>query len=201
MILKASPLPVNVECACDEQIIDFLCKEKPFKITLVPEKRQEITTEGGLNLKQRNLKEIIAIFHKHEIQTSLFIDANIENILLSKDLGVDGIELHTGEYANLYAMLYSNLSRHRNSIKALEQSRKELNERLKKSLEELKKCVSLSQKEKLKVFAGHGLNYANVVEIAKIHGIEELNIGQSIIAKAVFVGLQRAIQDMLELLV
>ncbi|PAF52427.1 pyridoxine 5'-phosphate synthase [Helicobacter sp. 13S00477-4] len=199
-IIESSILPINVECACDENIIAFLCEQKPHKITLVPEKREEITTEGGLNLNQKGLKDIIKEFQKYQIQVTTFIDPKKETISISKDLGVDAVELHTGEYANLHAMIYSNLSRHKNSIKSLQLKRDVLNSLLQESLNNLKICSSLAQKLSLGVFAGHGLNYFNVSPIVKIDPITELNIGQSIIARSIFTGLDQAIKEMLRLM-
>ncbi|PAF44769.1 pyridoxine 5'-phosphate synthase [Helicobacter sp. 11S02596-1] len=199
-IINASVLPVNVECACDEGIVEFLCEQKPHKITLVPEKREEITTEGGLNLTQNNLKEIIKEFQKCDIQTALFIDPKKDTIKRAKALGATGVELHTGEYANVHLMLYSNLSRHKNAIKSLDLTRDTLSQKLQMTLSEITTCASLAEELGLGVFAGHGLNYQNASAIAKIKSITELNIGHSIIARAVFTGLERAIKDMLELI-
>ncbi|PAF47782.1 pyridoxine 5'-phosphate synthase [Helicobacter sp. 12S02634-8] len=195
-IIRASILPINVECACDESIIEFLCAQKPYKITLVPEKREEITTEGGLDLSYPSLKEIIKEFHKHQIQTAVFIDPQEENIAIAKQLGVNGIELHTGEYANLHLMLYSNLSRHKNTIKTLPTNRDTLRTQLANSLQKIQTSAELAERLELEVAAGHGLNYQNVRAIYEIGPITELNIGQSIIARAVFVGLGEAIREM-----
>ncbi|PAF49416.1 pyridoxine 5'-phosphate synthase [Helicobacter sp. 12S02232-10] len=199
-IIQTSILPINVECACDEKIIDFLCEQKPHKITLVPEKREEVTTEGGLDLNRSNLEKIIKEFQKNQIQTALFIDPNKDCTTKAKELGADGVEFHTGEYANLHLMLYSNLSRHKNSIKNLELDRNLLSKLLDESFCKLIDCANLAKDLHLGVFAGHGLNYQNVSSIAKIPAITELNIGQSIIARSIFTGLEKAIKDMLELI-
>lgn len=199
-IIQSSFLPINVECACDEKIIDFLCEQKPYKITLVPEKREEVTTEGGLDVEKLHLKEIIKEFQKNDIEVALFIEPTKKATLLSKDLGADGVEFHTGKYANLDLMLYSNLSRTKNTLKAYELDRKTLAHKRQEATREIIDCATLAQELSLGVFAGHGLNYNNVGEIAKIRAISELNIGQSIIARSVFVGLKEAILDMLKLI-
>jgi len=110
------------------------------------------------------------------------------------------VELHTGTYANIYAMLYTPLSSTHHSVKELELPRKELKIKLSDSIEKLKTATNLAHKEGLIVAAGHGLNYQNVKEIAQIKHIKELNIGQSIIARSIFTGLESAIIDMKELI-
>ncbi|PAF53036.1 pyridoxine 5'-phosphate synthase [Helicobacter sp. 13S00482-2] len=199
-IIQSSFLPVNIECACDEKIIEFLCEQKPHKITLVPEKREEITTEGGLDVGHLGLKNIIKEFQKNDIEVAVFIEPTKEATLISKDLGVDGVEFHTGKYANLDLMLHSNLSRTKNTIQSYDLDRKTLKFKLEESIKEIFDCATLAKEMSLGVFAGHGLNYNNVSEIAKIKPIGELNIGQSIIARAVFVGLGVAISDMIKLI-
>ena len=201
-ILQNSPLPVNIECSIDEEIVKFLSKVRPHRVTIVPEKREELTTEGGLNLKAiyDELDNVVHYFKAHEVEVSLFIDPEEENIKSSKILGVEWIELHTGEYANLYNMLYSNLIHTPHSINELETSRKNLKKAINISLNKLSKASQIAQEYGLKVAAGHGLNYQNVENIVKISEIEELNIGQSIIARSVYTGLKSAIKDMKNLL-
>lgn len=201
-IIKLSQLPINLECAIEPSMIDIACSLKPHRVTLVPEKREEVTTEGGLAVTGEisRLKNAIAKLHEHEIEVSLFIDPTIDAVDASKNLGVEWIEFHTGSYANIYAMLYTNLSYTHHSIKELELSRKKLQQKLH---EELDNLVTLSKKADdmgLSVAAGHGLNYQNVKAIANISHIKELNIGQSIIARSVFTGLERAILDMKSLI-
>ncbi len=200
-IIQSSILPVNVECACDEGVIEYLCRLKPFKVTLVPEKREEVTTEGGLNMYTKGLKEVIQELSKNEILVATFIDANRESIELSKQFKAYGVELHTGSYANIFAMLYSCLALSHNAIQELMLPKKELQAMLHKALGELEICAKESYELDLGVFAGHGLNYENVALITKIPHITELNIGHSIIARAVIVGLERAISDMHKVLI
>lgn len=197
-IIESSFLPVNIECSINDEIVDFICTQKPYKVTLVPERREEVTTEGGLSMIHTKIKDVIKIFHKQNILVTTFIDPCIESLELSKEYGADGIEIHTGKYANISLMLYSNLKRTPNSIKEL--NHQNLKTLLDDALKEISLIAKKAKELDLEVYAGHGLNYFNVKEIVKILEIEELNIGQSIIAKSVFVGLERAIKDMLELL-
>ena len=201
-ICETSTLPVNLECAIDEEIIDIVCAMKPMRATLVPEKREEVTTEGGLDLEGsfQRIKKAVKKLHENEIEVSLFIDPDKKMIELSSKLDVQWIELHTGTFANIYAMLHSNLKNSHHSIKELELPKEQLKELLIKSRKEIKKSALYAQELGLKVAAGHGLNYQNVSMITSIKAIEELNIGQSIIARSVFTGLERAIKDMKELL-
>jgi pyridoxine 5-phosphate synthase len=199
-ISKLSKVPLNLECSINEQIIDIICDIKPHRATLVPEKRQEVTTEGGLDVKKYKdeIKKAVKKLKQNQIAVSLFIDPDKEMIKLSKEVKADMIELHTGSFANIYAMLYSNLSYSKHSIKELELPRNELEKKLKKSIKELKSAAKYAKSLNLEVAAGHGLNYQNVHEITKIKQISELNIGQSIIAKSVFCGLEEAIIKMKE---
>lgn len=197
-IINLSQLPVNLECSISEEMIQIACELKPHRVTLVPENRAEVTTEGGLDLKTHFEKIKIAIknLHDNQIEVSLFIDPTFEMIELSKELNVEWVELHTGTFANIYAMLYSGLNKTHHSIKELELSRNELSSKLSHSIYEIANSARLAVNLDLKVAAGHGLNYQNVTLISEIAEIIELNIGQSIVAKSVFVGLQQAIVDM-----
>ncbi|MCK5111292.1 MAG: pyridoxine 5'-phosphate synthase [Arcobacteraceae bacterium] len=201
-IINLSALPVNLECSINDEIIKIACELKPHRVTLVPENRAEVTTEGGLDVKGNfeQIKKVVRLLHKNEIEVSLFIDPCEEMIKLSKELKCEWIELHTGSFANIYAMLFSGLDRTHHSIKQLELSRDELTKKLKKSIREIKKYSKLAREIGLKVAAGHGLNYQNVELITTIKEIEELNIGQSIIARSVFAGLEKAIIDIKELI-
>ena len=200
-IIKLSPLPVNLECSINDEIIDIVCNLKPHRVTLVPENRAEVTTEGGLDLESnfKQIEKTIKRLHKNEIDVSLFIDPNKQMIKLSKKLAVEWCELHTGTFANIFAMLYSGLDKTHHTIKDLELSREELSKKLKKSLKIIKQSSKLAKKLNLRVAAGHGLNYQNVKYITDIKQIEELNIGQSIIARSVFTGLEEAIISMKDL--
>jgi pyridoxine 5-phosphate synthase len=200
-IINLSKLPINLECSIDDKIIDIVCKLKPFRVTLVPENRQEVTTEGGLNLEKnfQKIKKTIKRLQENEIEVSLFIDPNLKTIKLSKKLKAQWIELHTGTFANIYAMLYGGLDKTHHSIKSLQLSRDELKKRLKLSIKDIKKSAKLASKLNLNVAIGHGLNYQNVTLLTDIKYIQELNIGQSIIARSIFTGLKKAIKDMKKL--
>jgi pyridoxine 5-phosphate synthase len=202
-IITHSTLPVNLECAIEPNMIDIACSLKPHRVTLVPEKREEVTTEGGLYVtgKQEKLKEAIARLQKEEIEVSLFIDPTLEAVKACIELHVEWIEFHTGKYANIYAMLYTNLGKTHHSIPELELPRKVLKQMLNDELRNLRLLSCDAMQSGLKVAAGHGLNMRNVSDIAEIKTIEELNIGQSIIAHSVYVGLEQAIKDMKEKLV
>ena len=201
-IMFNSPLPVNLECSINPDIIDIVCQLKPHRATLVPEKREEVTTEGGLDVIGHfdTIKKVIAQLRAHEIDVSLFIDPNEAIIEASAKLDIDMVELHTGRYANIYAMLNTPLATTHHSIADLERPRSELKKMLYASLEEIKDGAYSAHQKGLLVAAGHGLNYQNVHAMCDIEVIKELNIGQSIIARSVFTGLEQAIIDMKELI-
>lgn len=197
-IIKSSPLPVNVECASDLSkggVVEILCALRPHKITLVPEKRKEITTEGGLNMRSSALAETIARFKHHNIPVAVFIEPDREAIHLAKGLEVDGIELHTGAYAHCYDLLHSCLPHSHNTTQSPHTSQN-LAQQLAQSLQALESAATLAHSLNLGVFAGHGLNYENIAPLLSLPYISELNIGHSIIARAVMVGLYQAIKDM-----
>ena len=172
-------IPLNMEMAPTEEMKNIAIDVKPDRITLVPEKRQEITTEGGLDVvsMKEYLKDYITEVKNAGINVALFIDPDEKQIEASLNVGADAIELHTGEYAN---------SKTDNDIK--------------KQLERIKKSAEYGKSLGLKVFAGHGLTYTNVQPVAKIMEIEELNIGHSIIANSVFWGLYEAVRKMKKLM-
>ncbi|NPA65714.1 MAG: pyridoxine 5'-phosphate synthase [Epsilonproteobacteria bacterium] len=200
-IAKLSKVPVNLECSINEEIIDIVCDIKPTRATLVPEKREEVTTEGGLDVLtyKKQITKAVQKLKNNGIDVSLFIDPDFDMIDASKETGANMIELHTGSYANIYAMLYGNLSYSHHCIKTLDLPKKELEKKLQRSLKTLKNAAKYGKKINLEVAAGHGLNYQNVIEITKIKQIQELNIGQSIIARSVFSGLDSAIKEMKQL--
>jgi len=170
---------LNLEMAATEEMIRIALATKPNMVTLVPEKREELTTEGGLDVIKffPSLKKAIQRIHKGGIPVSLFVDPRRDQIKASEEAGADVIEIHTGHYCD-----------------AETPSRED--EELKKVLD----AVAEAAHRNLRIAAGHGLNYVNVRRIAEIKEIEELNIGHSIIARAVLVGLDRAVRDMIELI-
>lgn len=197
-IMMHSSVPVNLECSINRDILNILSGLKPHRATLVPEKREEVTTEGGLDVfkYQDEISFAIEQLHDSIIPVSLFVDPTLENMKKSKELGAEMVELHTGTFANLFAMLNSALPYSNHSIKELELPRHELSLRLEKSLEDIKNSAIYANRLGLEVAAGHGLNFHNVSEMLKIEEIIELNIGQSIIARSVFTGLADAIKEM-----
>ncbi len=199
-IIENSGLPINLECAIEPEIIDTVIKMNPHRITLVPEKREEITTEGGLDLIKnfQAVKDISARLKEADIELSVFIDPDMFQIKMAKSLEVQWIELHTGLYANIYAMLYTNLKNTNHSIKELELPKTTLHVKLQKAIKQLQTSATLASEIGLKVAAGHGLNYQNVKAIASISEIIELNIGQSIIARSIFTGFERAVKEMID---
>jgi pyridoxine 5-phosphate synthase len=170
---------LNLEMAATEEIINIALKIGPDMVTLVPEKRKELTTEGGLDVwrEKNKLKKAITRFHQKGIPVSLFIDADRQQVKASAEVGADTIELHTGVYANA-------------------REKKQRAGELKK----LQQAAELALKLGLRLNAGHGLNYINVKPVARIPGMQELNIGHSIISRAVFVGLGQATKEMIQLI-
>ncbi len=197
-IINSSPIPVNLECAIDPEIITIVKALHPHRATLVPEKRSEVTTEGGLDVmgSYSLILNTIKCLNESEIEVSLFIDPTNEAVDLSHKLGAQWVELHTGTYANLYAMRYSALPHSHHAIEELRLSRDELDKRLEDALKNIRKTADYAHALGLKVAAGHGLNYQNVVAMVDINTITELNIGQSIIARSIFTGLSTAVKEM-----
>ena len=197
-IIESSTLPVNLECSINRDILNIVSDLKPHRATLVPEKREEVTTEGGLDVFTYEDEIAYAIEQLHDsiVPVSLFVDPSIEAMEKSKELGAEMVELHTGAFANIFAMLNSSLSYSNHSIKDLELSRNDLASMLEKSLEDLQSAAKHAHSLGLEVAAGHGLNYHNVSHMVNIKEIVELNIGQSIIARSVFSGLADAVKEM-----
>ncbi|MBS4406150.1 pyridoxine 5'-phosphate synthase [Campylobacter vulpis] len=197
-LIKFCKIPINLECSSNEEMIKIALKYKPNRVTIVPEKREELTTEGGLNLENDRLKTSIKMLQNENIEVSLFINPNLKDVEMSKELGVEMIELHTGHFANLYNAFFSNISK--TPYKVLDMDRKALELSLREELARLEFCAKKGANLGLKIAAGHGLNYKNTKELLFIKEICELNIGQSIVARAVFVGLERALLEMRTLL-
>lgn len=193
-IIESHQIKVNVESSTNNDILDYLIKLKPHSITLVPENRMEVTTEGGLKI-QNNTKDVIKKIKDSGIKVSLFIDAIKDDIQKAKEYDADAIELHTGLFANLHLMLNTNINQTHNKLH-IDNPLQKYDETLKR----LRDSAKFAKELGLDVYAGHGLNYQNVSEITKIYEISELNIGHSIIARAVFCGLENAIKEMLSLI-
>ena len=178
-ICKNKKIVTNLEISLNEDILKVALKNNPNFICIVPEKRKEITTEGGLNLSNNfnKIKNIIKEFKKKRIRTSLFIDPNIKDIKIAKDLDADCIELHTGKISNLV------------------RQKKDYTQELKK----IKKCCSLAQKIELEVHAGHGLDYKTTAILSKIKEIKEFNIGHFIIGESIVHGIKKTIKKFIKI--
>ncbi len=179
LLRQTVTVKLNLELACDSQVLEIACRVKPDQATLVPERREEITTEGGLDVasNRESARQAVARLKAAGIVVSLFVDPDDGQIEASRDLGADAIELHTGAYA---------LARH-----GTEQER------------ELITLVEASARVRrlgMALHAGHGLNYHNVRGVATIEGMKELNIGHAIVSRAVMVGMERAVREMKALL-
>ncbi len=170
---------LNMEMAVTDEMVGIAGKTLPDVVTLVPEKRQEITTEGGLDVCG-DVERIAAAIEKLKsagLFVSIFIDPNPDQISASAQTGAHMVELHTGSYANA-----------RNETEMMME------------LDKIRKSTEDALSHRLRVSAGHGLNYVNVTAVSQIDGIEELNIGHSIISRAVFSGMEKAVRDMIDLL-
>jgi pyridoxine 5-phosphate synthase len=166
---------LNLEMAVADEIVAIACDVKPDEATLVPEKRQELTTEGGLDVVANEAAVAAAVRHlrKAGIEVSLFLDPDVRQIETAKVLGVHAVEIHTGRYADARGA----------SARARE-------------LEALRAAAEFAREQGLHLHMGHGLNYSNVQAVARLPGVEELNIGHSIVARAILVGLERAVREM-----
>ncbi len=170
---------LNMEMAPTAEMIKIAVDVLPYMVTLVPEQRQELTTEGGLAVreKERDLAKAIETFRDHKILVSLFINPDINEIKAAKRIGATHVELHTGYYANAAdpTSIADELGR-------------------------LQDCALVANKLGLHLNAGHGLNYLNVGPVAEIDGMQELNIGHAIVARASLIGMEAAVRDMIALL-
>jgi len=170
---------LNLEMSIAPEIVYIAIETKPEQVTLVPEKRQEITTEGGLDVvsQKKVLVDVVKRFRDAGILVSLFIDPEENQISVSRDIGAQYIELHTGNYAH---------------------ARDDISKS--KTIEKLQSGMKAAQKLGLRVNAGHGLTYQNVGLLVESLDVEELHIGHSIVSRAVFVGIQKAVSEMKELI-
>ena len=173
-ICKDKKIITNLEVSLNEGILKIALKNKPNFICIVPEKRKEVTTEGGLNLLKNfnKIQKIIKKFRNIKIRTSLFIDPNIKDIKIAKELNADCVELHTGKISNLVKLKKNYINEYK----------------------KIKKCCELATKIGLEVHAGHGLDYKTTTILSKIKEIEEFNIGHFIIGESVVHGLKNTIK-------
>ena len=174
-ICKDKKIITNLEISLNDEIVKIALKNKPNYICIVPEKRKEITTEGGLNLNKNRtkIKKVISLFNKANIRTSLFIDPNLKDIQSAKELNADCVEIHTGKISDL--------------IKK--------NKDYKKELTKIKKCSKFGKNFGLEIHAGHGLDYKTTAILTKIKEITEFNIGHFIIGESVTHGLKKTIKS------
>lgn len=171
---------LNLEMAASHDMVQFAIDVLPDMVTLVPEHRKEVTTEGGLNVaaKLDEITKVVQVLKNNDIVVSLFVDPETDQVKAARKAGADFIELHTGRFAETFE--------------------KSGQAELDREISTLQDMVALATKYGLRVNAGHGLNYRNVGFIAGIDGIEEMNIGHSIISRAAMVGMDRAVKEMLE---
>jgi len=169
---------INLEMACNENVLSHALIARPLKATLVPEKREELTTEGGLNIKDNfdKISDYVKELQNNGTIVSLFIEPDVKQLELYMKTGADEVEIHTGHYAD---------SPYKEQFEILKN---------------IQKFTSEANKAGVRVCAGHGLNYHNIHPICKMKGIEELNIGHSIISMAVFLGLDQAVIKMKQLI-
>jgi pyridoxine 5-phosphate synthase len=169
---------LDLEMAATEEIIRIAIRVRPDLVTLVPERRQELTTEGGLDVKKNksHLCKKIKTFHDHGVPVSLFVDPIRDQIKSAAEIEADFVEIHTGEYANARTQ-----------------------KRIQRSLDQVREMANYGRSLGLRVNAGHGLNYTNIGPIAAIEAIEEVSIGHAIISRAVFAGLGAAVKEMVGL--
>ena len=174
LISSIKSLPLNLEMAANDEMLKLASKFKPNFVCIVPEKRNEVTTEGGLNLKGnlKKLQSIIEILNKKKIRTSLFINPTLFDVKISKILNTKCIELHTGKISN--------------QIKQ--------NKKFSFQLNKIKKCAAYAKSLGLEVHAGHGMDYKTAKILSKIKEIEEFNIGHFIIGESIVFGLKKTIQ-------
>ena len=179
-IKKKLKIPLNLEIAATKEMLKIALRNKPPFICIVPEKRKEITTEGGLNLDYNTvfLKNLISKLKKNKLRISLFIEPSLKDIQKAKKLNVDCVEIHTGKLCNL-----------------INQSKNYKNE-----LKKIKKIVQIGNLLGLEVHAGHGLTYTSAKILSKINGIAEFNIGHFLIGESIFVGISNAIKTFKKIL-
>jgi pyridoxine 5-phosphate synthase len=179
LLSKVVQTRINLEMAATEEMIGIAGRVKPYSVTLVPEKRQELTTEGGLDvLRQReSLHDAVSRLHDAGIFVSLFIDPDLSQLRAARQAGADAVEIHTGTYCDAFRA-----------------------GKFDGEFEKARLAAAHGKNIGLKVFAGHGLDVRNIVPILSLQEIEEFNIGHSIVARAVFVGLGQAVREMADLI-
>lgn len=175
ILRETVPTGLNLEMACSDEIVRIAVQTKPDQVTLVPEKRQELTTEGGLDVvgNYAAVERTAHALRQADISVALFIDPDLKQVDAARKVGVTAVEFHTGTYAD--AITSAGTAKH---------------------VEQLARSVAHAVEAGLHVHMGHGLNYLNVKPVVRIPGVEELNIGHSIVSRAVLVGMVQAVRDM-----
>jgi pyridoxine 5-phosphate synthase len=184
LLMQTVRTGVNLELAVASDVLQIALELKPMTATLVPEKREEITTEGGLQVNDA-VAGAVKQLRAARVRTSLFIDPDAEAIRASAALGVEAIELHTGEFADTWSQRHS----------------ADGAEAVQAQIQRLRTAAALAHSLGMHVHAGHGLTYENVSGVAAIPEIEELNIGHSVVSRAVLVGMERAVREMKDIIV
>ncbi|MEQ8846322.1 pyridoxine 5'-phosphate synthase [Botrimarina sp.] len=186
LLMQTAAVPVNLESSCADEMVDIACRVRPHQVTLVPERREEVTTEGGLDVVGGRDRVASATQRLADagVLVSLFIDADPAQIEAAAALGkaVDGVELHTGPYAHAWV--------DSGGLRASAEA----------ELCRLADAGAKARAAGLRLHAGHGLNYQNVGPVAALPGMEELNIGHSIVSRAVLVGFEAAVREMKRLI-
>lgn len=187
LLMRTVRTGVNLELAAGSDVMTIACELRPMTATLVPERREEITTEGGLALdgdSGRRTGDAVRTLHASGIRTSLFIGPDLDVIDAAAALGVEAVELHTGEFAEAYKTVHT-----RDGRAAVQQE-----------VTRLRRAAAHAHGLDIAVHAGHGLTYENVALVAAIGEIEELNIGHSIVSRAVLTGMERAVREMKDII-
>jgi len=192
-IASAVKIPINQELAPTEEMVDLALKVKPNEVCFVPERREELTTEGGLDVAAiaDRLAPMIQRLREVRIGISLFVEPDQHQLAAARSVGAGFVELHTGTYANLADQDLADPKRRR---------KWELGEQAEAELQRIRTAAKAARALGLKVNAGHGLNYVNAGPIAAIAGLQWLHIGHSIIARSVMVGISRAVREMKQLI-
>ena len=176
LLCKKSKLPINLEMAVSDEMLKIALKNKPTWVCFVPEKREELTTEGGLNIIKvfEQIKEMTEVLHKHKIKVSFFIEANLAQVNASALAGADAVEFHTGHWVSA-------------------ESDKKI-----KFWKNLNQCAIKANELKMRVHAGHGLDYQHAKLIKKLPFLKEVNIGHSLICYSLEQGIKKSVQKMIE---
>ncbi|HSJ09635.1 MAG TPA: pyridoxine 5'-phosphate synthase [Longimicrobiales bacterium] len=188
LLMQTVRTGVNLELAAASDVVDIACELRPMAATLVPERREEVTTEGGLALANAGVQEgvgaAVARLHEHGIRCALFIGPDRAVIDAAAALDVEAVELHTGEFAEAWTG--------RHGVRGMDAVNGEV--------ARLRDAAAHARSLGLAVHAGHGLTYENVAAVAALGGIEELNIGHSVVSRAVLVGMERAVREMRDIM-